>query len=357
MSINNYAFRSSFLYGGTINWFPGHMIKAARLLKENLKNIDVILELRDSRAPISSENPILRDLLKESNAIKTHVVVFNKSDLANHNMQKRLKDYIERHGDVHAAFTQSSSKTNSAATQHPSHPRHPLQVVKSAIEWHNARKPPTKIVKEINMMVIGVPNVGKSSLINAIRKGTGMTSAAKTGALPGVTRHITGFRVSENPPAFLVDTPGIMIPGVQLDHERALTLSLIGAISEKIVPNEVVADFLLYKMNAMRNFSYVKVLEYDGEPTDDIDGLLKFICKKKGLLLKGTQSTTQANDFEQASRYFISLFRDGKFGSMTLDKIPTPSDLAAAAALATEQQASTPTNQTPLLPPVSEPSI
>ncbi|EFA76861.1 hypothetical protein PPL_09613 [Heterostelium album PN500] len=367
----NQSFRSSFTYGGKINWFPGHMIKATKQLKENIKNVDVVLEIRDSRAPLSTENPLLQDILRQTfkdGAKKTHIVVFNKADMSNHNLQSKIKLYYDQYNRLtedraynkHIAFTQSASKTNSAATTHQSHPRHPYQVIKNAVELHRQQQDKlqqqqqqqennnnnNKIIdttiidrkqmkKEINMLVIGVPNVGKSSLINSIRNACRMTKSAKTGALPGVTRNITGFRVSDDPPAFLVDTPGIMIPGVLEDVERALTLSLVGAISEKIVDHTVVADYLLFKMNQMRITTYVTVLKLDA-PTDDINRLLEHICQLKGMYLTNQQqfqqiklnndrlNSNKTNDTEQASRYLINLFREGKFGNFTLDKIPSP---------------------------------
>ncbi|GAM18141.1 hypothetical protein SAMD00019534_013160, partial [Acytostelium subglobosum LB1] len=392
------AFRSVYTFGGKINWFPGHMIKAAKQLRESINKVDVVLEIRDARAPISSGNPLLYDILKQwkdQDGLKSHFIVFNKADLSNHNLQSRIKSHFEQSStsssslplspselnhQVRVAFTQSSSKQNSAATQHSSHPRHPYQVIKQSVQYHNdmlsklqqsnatpaSAAPvstswidPSKLKREINMLVIGVPNVGKSSLINAIRTACKLTKAAKTGALPGVTRQFSGFRVSDDPPAFLVDTPGIMIPGVQEDNERALKLALIGAISEKGVSNQDVADYLLFKLNQLNNTTYVKLLDIpDGQPTDRISELLEHVCRHQKFYQTSktgdatpTQSSRHSSrqssprqqqqhveqqqplqhyDFEQASRYFINMYRNGKFGNFCLDKISDGSVAAAA---------------------------
>ncbi|KAF2068203.1 hypothetical protein CYY_010473 [Polysphondylium violaceum] len=322
-------FRSSFQYNGRINWFPGHMIKTRKLLKDTLKFIDVVIEIRDSRAPLSTENPILNELLMtNNNNRKSRVIVFNKSDLSNLQLQKRITDYFEdtaaqdkRKGAVAPmiAFTQSHANPSS------SHPRHPLQLLKKAAEMHLKRYPPptsyiqSPLQKEINMLVVGLPNVGKSSFINSIRSSSHKSKAAKVGALPGVTRNIRGFRACDSPPAYLVDTPGIMIPGNLEDTEKALTLSLLGSISEKIVPLHVVADFLLYKLNQLNNTKYLTAFELDPKkPTDDINELLNHICIKKKMLL-----TNNEPDLDQAAKYFITQYRDAKFGCFTLDTIPT----------------------------------
>ncbi|EGG23114.1 hypothetical protein DFA_05244 [Cavenderia fasciculata] len=398
----NKAFRASFEYGGKINWFPGHMIKASKEVRETLKRIDIVLEIRDSRAPISSENPLLSDIIKEEQRENTsHVIIFNKADLSNHNLQKKIQQKFEnRDKGVSVAFTQaamskaaSHAGQSAAALSQISHPRHPYNAVVTAIKFHkdwlNEKKrqqqeiqlqrlqeqkdekerieqlnnnnningstnmintttttttstpiqpkkinttkiDSSKLKKELNLMVIGLPNLGKSSIINSIRTASSMAKSAKTGALPGVTKHISGFRVLDDPPAFLVDTPGIMIPGSMKDIEHALTLAAIGSISERIIDIKVVADFLLFKMNQLGQTTYVKALDYPEGPTDDIHKLLSHMCMKHGFInnhntlesLKNSSSSHNSYDYNQASKLFLQMYRDGKFGHFSLDKIP-----------------------------------
>eukprot|EP01132_Coremiostelium_polycephalum_P002865 gene2865-3560_t len=321
-------FRDTFNFTGRVNWFTGHMIRTRRQLSDSLKHIDVILEIRDARAPLSTENPILNELLPK-NSRKTRIIVFNKVDLSNSNLQNRIKEHFDGLNQP-ITFTQSSYN---GKTTHINHPRHPYQVVKKAAELHLKKNPPplTSTITfsgqqpndfiqgrkmEINMMVVGLPNVGKSSLINSIRLGSNKSKIAKTGALPGVTRHIKGFRVSDNPPAFLVDTPGIMIPGNLENNEQAMTLALIGAINEKIVPIQSVADFLLFKLNQLGNTTYVQEICIPDGPIDEIQPILLHICNKLKMFMIGNKP-----DLDQAAKYFITLFREGKFGPLTLDKI------------------------------------
>ncbi|KYR02887.1 hypothetical protein DLAC_00363 [Tieghemostelium lacteum] len=302
------------------------MIKNRYKLKEVMKFIDVVLEIRDARAPLSTQFPFIDELLpKGSN--KSRLIVFNKSDLSNQSMLKKFQEKIQSSElqssgvSVHdIEFTQSKFFDNRSSQKHP------YQILKRAAELHQKRVPTntsylrTPLLKEVNMLVVGLPNVGKSSFINAIRSASGRKKSAKMGALPGVTRDINGFRACDNPPAFLVDTPGIMVPGNLEDTNRALTLSLIGAIHEKIVPIEVLADFLLFKLCQLKNFTFLKVLDLDPKfieiHGDNINTLLLELCTKYKLLLpNATPDTTQA------AILFISKFREGLYGQFILDQL------------------------------------
>ncbi|KAM9961099.1 hypothetical protein ACTFIW_010275 [Dictyostelium discoideum] len=365
-------FRKEFPYEelGKINWFPGHMIKNRRLLVDTLKFIDIVMEVRDSRAPISTENPMLSELLKESSKKKTtKFIVLNKNDLSNKHLQSKIKQYFEKQQPQPQSQQQQQPQpqqqfvefTQSILTESPqalsiklnkSNPKHPFQLVKKAVEIHHKLYPPkyknyltTQLMRPLNVLICGLPNVGKSSFINSVRNASkiGNSKSAKVGALPGVTRHISGFVACEDPPIFIVDTPGIMIPGNLDSNETTLTLALLGCITEKIVPIVSLSDFLLFKLNSISNFNYLKLIENDeekqennnnnnsdddnniiptnldkfsNEPTDDINKFLKLLSKRNKMLLSGGLP-----DLELAAKYFIAQYREGKLGCFTLDKI------------------------------------
>ncbi|KAM9986960.1 hypothetical protein ACTFIY_011390 [Dictyostelium cf. discoideum] len=369
-------FRKEFPYEelGKINWFPGHMIKNRRLLVDTLKFIDIVMEVRDSRAPISTENPMLSELLKESSKKKTtKFIVLNKNDLSNKHLQSKIKQYFEKqppHQQQQSQLQQPQPQqqqfvefTQSILTESPqalsiklnkANPKHPFQLVKKAVEIHHKLNPPkyknyltTQLMRPLNVLICGLPNVGKSSFINSVRNASkiGNSKSAKVGALPGVTRHISGFVACEDPPIFIVDTPGIMIPGNLDSNETTLTLALLGCITEKIVPIISLSDFLLFKLNSISNFNYLKLIEnenikeeenennnnnnnnndniiptnldkFSNEPTDDINKFLKLLSKRNKMLLPGGLP-----DLELAAKYFIAQYREGKLGCFTLDKI------------------------------------
>ncbi len=160
-------------------------------------------------------------------------------------------------------------------------------------------------------LICGVPNVGKSTLINAF-KGLNneihevTNKSAKIAPLPTTTRHIDYFKVSLNPTIFLIDSPGVMAPKIT-NNDAGLKLSLCGSIHEKIVGKNIISDYLLHIMNKNKNFNYVKVIKMK-EPSDDIHEVLKNVCETFKI-----QSLNNANDF------FLKAFREGKFGKLTLD--------------------------------------
>jgi len=161
-------------------------------------------------------------------------------------------------------------------------------------------------------MIIGVPNSGKSSIINKRKQSVNIkTGIARVGPLPGVTRQVQGFSVQGT---FLMDTPGILVPSFS-DRHIALKLVLTGAIRDKIAGNDVIADFLLYRLNKTQNFKYLELAGLS-EPTNNVDEVLKCIAKRIGALQAGNRY-----DEEAAAVYFITKYRKGEFGGMTLDDV------------------------------------
>eukprot|EP00054_Salpingoeca_dolichothecata_P028227 m.212712 g.212712 ORF g.212712 m.212712 type:complete len:226 (+) comp26159_c0_seq2:383-1060(+) len=171
---------------------------------------------------------------------------------------------------------------------------------------------------EIRVMIMGMPNVGKSSLVNALRRTfLSKAKAAATGNEPGVTRSVQmQVKISKDPPIALVDTPGIMMPKI-FDPETALKLALIGTLRDSQVGEGLIADYLLFTLNQHQNFKYVKRYKME-EPNDDINFVLKCIAQRTGALKKGGTPNIQ-----QAAKTFIHAYRKGLLGCFTLDSLPS----------------------------------
>eukprot|EP00249_Psilotum_nudum_P006328 c19641_g1_i1 orf=379-1533(-) len=219
---------------GPINWYPGHMASANRQIRERLRVIDLVLEVRDARIPLSSGNEEFQELFCR----KRRLIVLNKSDLANANLMPKWKDYFETM-DQRIAFVNAHNRESVKLM---------LQEVrlclKDAIE-----KRPTLLI-----MVVGIPNSGKSALINAMHIiGHSSSSQEKlkkatVGPLPGVTVDMAGFKIGHQPSIYVLDTPGVLVPNIR-DLDTGLKLALTGAVKDSVVGEERLARYLLATLN------------------------------------------------------------------------------------------------------------
>jgi len=259
----------------------------------------VLLEVRDARIPFSSENQALADLTRGF-PNKTHLVVLNKTDLSDPRRQPGVLRQLKKQG-VTAIFTSAAKAAKTVQSV--------LELIKRA-PGSKFKTVPTGV------LVVGVPNVGKSSLINAFRTMARKTAVVSVGALPGHTKRIGGFMVCDEPRVFVVDTPGIMLPRFEAGEpglEKALKLVLTGAIKDSVVGIGVVARYLLYCLNRLKDHRYTRIL--DCPQTRDIDVVLLAVAKKIG----GVDKQPTTPDLDRAAHYFVSLYRDGKLGYFTLD--------------------------------------
>ncbi|CAI2186418.1 10567_t:CDS:2 [Funneliformis geosporum] len=257
----SFSIRPQFIYDKVINWFPGHMAKGIRIISERLS-----------------------------------------TDLADDSVQQPIIDAFRKHRNQHVIFTNANMDKNVK------------KIINFAAEKY--RQDPSSY-PFVTVMVVGMPNVGKSSLINSMRRiGVHKGKAAKTGALPGVTRSvaITSIKVLEDPPVYLIDTPGVMIPHIP-DPVSSLKVALTGGIRDHLSSEEVMADYLLWRLNNFGNFSYVEKFKLSG-PTDDINFLLPAISKRIGALQKYGEF-----DLRTAAMFFIKQYRDGKYGKYSLDDV------------------------------------
>ncbi|XP_073408178.1 mitochondrial ribosome-associated GTPase 1 isoform X2 [Dendrobates tinctorius] len=264
-------------------WFPGHMAKGLKQMRAKLGKVDCIVEVHDARIPFSGRNPLFKEYL----GLKPHLLILNKMDLADLSHEKVVPAITELIGN--------NPRFNRALSL------------------------------DISIMVTGIPNVGKSSLVNALRRmHLRKGKASKVGGEPGITRSVLyKIQVSENPLIYLLDTPGILSPQVE-SVETGMKLALCGTILDHLVGEDIIADYLLYTLNEHAQHRYVEQYELDG-PCSNIETLLKKIALKLGKTQRVKAITGIGNvnitvpNYSAAAYDFIRSFRKGDLGTVTLD--------------------------------------
>jgi len=290
-----------------INWYPGHMAKTKKQIIEDLKLIDVVVEIRDARIPKSSQNPDLQEWIKN----KKKIIVLNKSDLSEEILNKKWVEYYKKIG-IPAILTDSNSGKGINETI--------KEIEKIMEDDKKVLEQKGRKGKAIRVMIVGIPNVGKSSFINRITK----KSSAMVGNKPGVTRQKQWVRLKEN--IDLLDTPGILWP--KLDQEEtALNLAYTGTIKDDNLEKVEVAYYLLKYLleNKMQNLiERYKLNEKEIEQVlsnennlenENIMEVLYMIGKKRGTIVSGGYV-----DEEKVSNLLIDEFRSGKLGRITLER-------------------------------------
>lgn len=275
-------------------WYPGHMTKAKRQMQEDIKLIDLIIEIVDARIPLSSRNPDVDEIGKN----KSRLVLLNKSDLADDNITNQWIEYFESKGVICVKIN-SKAKTGMKEIQNNVN-----LACKEKIERDRKRG---IINRPVRAMVVGIPNVGKSTFINAYSG----KNTAKTGNKPGVTKGKQWIKLSKS--LELLDTPGILWPKFE-DQATGMKLAFIGSINDEIlIEDELANDFIEY----LKDY-YPSAITKAYNIEDDIDDnyeLLKTIALKRGCLLKEGEP-----DITKASRILMDDFRAGKLGRITLER-------------------------------------
>lgn len=273
----------------SIQWFPGHMQKATRNIRENISLVDLIIEIRDARAPITSANPTLETIGRD----KSRLILLNKADLADEKVNEMWR---ESDSDM-LLFSAKSPQQVKLLEKELSRRGELLRE-----DWLKRRKG----LRPYRALVLGMPNVGKSTVINALAK----SAKARTGEKPGVTRGKQWISIKNN--WQLLDTPGVMVPEA-LEGERALFLALINAVDERLYDLELAAlHFLAWlKENAPAALtSRYKLKEDLVEPHE----LLEEIGRKRGCLRSGG-----VVDLTQAAFVLLKDFREGVLGKLSLE--------------------------------------
>lgn len=282
-----------------INWFPGHMAKTRRLITENLKLVDVVVELKDARIPYSSTNPMLKEILGN----KPRVIALNKCDMADGENLNLWVDYYKKCG-VTAVPVDSIKGTGIGALKNE---------INNVLKEKNKRDEQKGIrLRDARMMVVGIPNVGKSSFINKLSGRAG----AKTGDRPGVTTSKQWIRISGG--YELLDTPGILWPKFE-DEFVGKNLAFTGAIRDEVYDVEEIACDLCALLAKKAPDALCRVYKLDS-----VEGLMGYeilfeMGKKRGCLISGGEV-----DYERISRILLDEFRSAKLGRIPLE---TPDDI------------------------------
>lgn len=274
-----------------INWYPGHMKKTREMIQQNLKMVDLVIEVVDARIPVSSRNPIIDDIVSG----KKRIIILNKSDLSDKKANEAWAEHFKKDGNLVVTMNcMAGGGVN--------------QLLK-VLEKEEARKNAEKAVKKpLRMMIVGVPNVGKSSLINRL---TGKKSA-QVGDRPGVTRGKQWLTLKNG--MQLLDTPGILWPKFE-DPKTGINLAYCGSIKDEIMDIATLAMELIgvlaadYPELLMERYKLDEILEM---PLDNMEA----IALKRGFILPGKRI-----DYERCAKTVLDEFRSGKIGNITLERL------------------------------------
>ena len=280
----------------TIQWFPGHMTKTKRQIQASLKLVDAVAEIIDARIPVSSRNPDLNKLIQN----KPRVILMNKCDMANQTATKMWIDHYAKQGITAIAVDCKSGRNLNKF------PAAVDAVMQERIERLKAKgmKNPT-----MRIMIVGIPNVGKSSFINRISK----QNRAKVEDRPGVTRGNQWFTISKN--LEMLDTPGVLWPRFD-DKLVGEHLAFTGAVKDQVVDIELLAVRLLDFLKQLQPADFIsrfKLEDLELENTDSYE-LLRLIGKKRGMLVSGGEIDT-----ERAAIMLLDEFRAAKLGRITVE--------------------------------------
>ena len=288
-----------------INWYPGHMAKTRRQIIEDLKIIDIVIELLDARIPLSSQNPDIAEIIKE----KKKIVVLNKCDLADEKENQKWLAYFENRNIPAVLVDSNSGKGIDNIVR---------KIEKVMEEEKEKQAEKGRVGRKIRAMILGIPNVGKSSFINRISKRT----TAEVGNKPGVTKKKQWIRINEK--VELLDTPGVLWPKFE-SEDVALKLAFTGTIKEDVLERTEVAYSLVKFLleNARENLcsryeltnEYIEeVLNRDNPENFNIYEIMLEIGRKRGCVISGGNI-----DEEKTAKIILDEFKNGKLGRITLE--------------------------------------
>ena len=280
-----------------IQWFPGHMTKTKRKIQASLKLVDAVVEIIDARIPISSRNPDIATLVQS----KPRVVLLNKCDMADKSATQKWVNYFKQNNISAIPVDCKSGRgiNNFVPTLN--------QVMNKKL---NALKSKGMVNPTLRVMIVGIPNVGKSSFINRVAK----QIKAKVEDRPGVTRGNQWYTISKN--FELLDTPGVLWPKFD-DNTTAEHLAFTGAIKDQIMDVELLSMRLLEVFSEIKPVSFMERFKLDEESLNNVEDsyeLLKLIGKKRGMLISGGEIDT-----ERAAIMLLDEFRAAKLGQITLE--------------------------------------
>ena len=271
------------------------MAKAKRMLQENIKLVDAVAEIVDARAPEASRNPDFDALFSQ----KERIILLNKADLADENATRRFLDYYRRRGLLAAPMVSTGAAGKKQA----------VALMERAVSDKVKRLQEKGIKKTVRVMVVGIPNVGKSTFINRIAG----ENRTKTGDTPGVTRSKQWVKVG--PYLELMDSPGLLWPKLE-DQQKAQSLAFLGTVNDDILDGEELASALLQRLMTLCPEALMQRYKKLTLETA-IEDLLPAVAQSRGFLLSGGELDT-----ERAARIVLDEFRGGKIARVTLDQVP-----------------------------------
>ncbi len=278
-------------YEGDIQWFPGHMTKTRRMIEENLKLVDAVVEIVDSRIPESSRNPLLTELVGN----KPRIIMLNKCDYSDDEVTKKWREFYEKQGYTVLVCDCRSGKGINRF----------LPVLKQKLsDLLERRRAKGMIGKALRIMVVGIPNVGKSSFINRMAN----SKKVKVEDRPGVTRGKQWVSIDKE--VELLDMPGILWPKFD-DKQVAVRLAFTGAIKDDVMDVEALAE----ELGAYLKENYPERLK-ERYKLDTLDGYItELIARKRGMMISGGEPDT-----ERAAITLLDEYRSGKIGKITLEQ-------------------------------------
>lgn len=284
-----------------INWYPGHMAKTRKQIEEDLKLIDVVIELLDSRIPVASRNPDIKNLTKN----KKRIILLNKCDLSDEKINQKWLEKLSKEAPVILTDSNTGKGIDKVS-------RKIDELMKEEIAKQAARG---RINKTIRVMILGIPNVGKSSFINRIAK----KNKLEVGNKPGVTKSKQWIRIGKNQE--LLDTPGVLWPKFE-NNEIALNLAFTGTIKDDILERVEISYELLkilynkYKSNLMERYKITEdEMKEIEQHSNYIYELMQVIGRKRGALVAGGNT-----DDEKIARIILDDFRNCKLGKISLEE-------------------------------------
>ena len=279
-----------------INWYPGHMAKAKREMKEKMNLIDIVYEVIDARMPLSSKIVDIDEIIKE----KPRILLMTKYDLCDQTETDKIKDYYEQQGyQVIPLDLAKGTNVNTIFTK--------SEIILQQLNEKRANKGLKP--RNLRALIIGVPNVGKSTLINRLVG----KKAVQVGNRPGVTKSLGWIRINKN--IDLLDTPGILWPKLE-NQEHAYTLALLSSIKEEILNQQDLAIFALNKLQLLYSEKLKKRYDLTDEQLQDLEKTLQAIATKRGAIKKGNQI-----DEEKVYQIILQDLKNNAFGALTLDRL------------------------------------
>lgn len=279
-----------------VHWFPGHMAKATRMIKDYVKKVDVVIELLDARIPRSSANPVITEVVGQ----KPHIIVLNKVDLADAKATKAWMEFFTAQGITVLAIDSKTGKGKKQLVKAVE------RLSKPIIDKWTAKGIRSRSVRTI---ILGIPNVGKSTLINSLAG----AAATRTADKPGYTRGQQWVKIGKN--LELLDTPGVLWPKLE-DQRAAARLAMTGAISDDVYDLEAVMKQLLTQLTEQARDVLMARYKLKEEHLVSTDTLLDAIGRKRGCLVSGG-----VVDLDKARRIILNDYRSAKLGLLTLDAV------------------------------------